>query len=86
MILIGYHSTSGYKLFDVVNRRIMMSQDFIIDELKQPQQGVIGYQQSVSSYMQAVTDYLNLVTSYKFEIPNSEVAGRTKQHVIEAQN
>lgn len=42
MILVGYHSTSGYKLFDVVNMRIMISQDVVIDELKQLQQGITG--------------------------------------------
>lgn len=25
MILVGYHSTGGYKLFDAANRRIMIS-------------------------------------------------------------
>lgn len=34
MILVEYHSTGGYKLFDVVNRRIMISRDVVIDEIK----------------------------------------------------
>lgn len=37
MILVGYHSTGGYKLFDVVNMRIMISRDVVIDKLKQVQ-------------------------------------------------
>lgn len=37
MILVGYHSTSGYKWFDVVNMRIVNSQDIVIDEMKQVQ-------------------------------------------------
>lgn len=35
MILVGYHSIDGYKLFDIVNRRTVTSQDVIIDEMKQ---------------------------------------------------
>lgn len=35
MILIGYHSTSGYKRFDPLNKQVMISRDVIIDELKE---------------------------------------------------
>ena len=35
MILVGYHSTGGYKLFDPVNKHIIISRDVIIDELKE---------------------------------------------------
>ena len=35
MILIGYHSTGGYKLFDPVNKQVVVSRDVIIDELKE---------------------------------------------------
>ena len=35
MILIGYHSTGGYKLFDLVNKKVVISRDVIIDELKE---------------------------------------------------
>ena len=35
MILVGYHSTGGYKLFDPVNKKIVISRDMIIDELKE---------------------------------------------------
>lgn len=34
MLLVGYHPTGGYKLFDVENKRIMISRDSIFDELK----------------------------------------------------
>lgn len=34
MILVGYYSTSGYKLYDVANMRTMISRDFIFDEIK----------------------------------------------------
>lgn len=43
MILVGYHSTGGYKRFDAVNRRIVISRDVVIDEMKQVKQGVTGY-------------------------------------------
>jgi hypothetical protein len=33
MILIGYHLTGGYKLFDPLNKNIMISKDVNIDEL-----------------------------------------------------
>ena len=35
MILIGYHSTRGYKLLDPVNKQVVISMDVIIDELKE---------------------------------------------------
>lgn len=35
MILVGYHSTGGYKLLDDVNMRIMISWDVVTDEMKQ---------------------------------------------------
>lgn len=86
MILVGYHSTGGYKLFDVVNMRIVISRNVIIDEMKQLKQGVTGYQQSIIGYMQAITDYQNSVTGYRYEILDSEVAGSIEQHVVEARD
>ncbi|MCI38011.1 copia-type reverse transcriptase-like protein, partial [Trifolium medium] len=35
MILIGYHSTGGYKLYDPINKIIVISRDVVIDELKE---------------------------------------------------
>lgn len=35
LILIGYHSTGGYKLFDPVNKKVVINGDMIIDELKE---------------------------------------------------
>lgn len=35
MILIGYHSTGGYKLFDPLNKKVVINKDVIIDELKE---------------------------------------------------
>ena len=35
MILVGYHSTGGYKLFDPENKMIVISRDVIIDEFKE---------------------------------------------------
>ena len=35
MILIGYHSTGGYKLFDPVNKHVVINMDMIIYELKE---------------------------------------------------
>lgn len=32
MILIGYHSTSAYKLYDLINNKIVVSNDVIVDE------------------------------------------------------
>lgn len=34
MILIEYHSTGGYKLFDPLNKQVLISRDVIIDGLK----------------------------------------------------
>lgn len=35
MILIGYHSTGGYKLFDPLNKQVVISRDVVIDELEE---------------------------------------------------
>ena len=35
MILVGYHSPRGYKLFDPENKKIVISRDVIIDEFKE---------------------------------------------------
>lgn len=93
MIRIGYHSTGGYKLFDVVNKRIMINRDVVVNELKQVQQGVTGYQQTltgymhaITSYMQAETGYQKVLTNYNFEISNSEERGSAEQPLFEARN
>ena len=33
-ILFGYHFTGGYKIYDVVNKRSVISRDMIYNELK----------------------------------------------------
>ncbi|KAI5445914.1 hypothetical protein KIW84_013951 [Lathyrus oleraceus] len=35
MILVEYHSTGGYKLFDTVNKQVVINRDMIIYELKE---------------------------------------------------
>jgi hypothetical protein len=35
MILVGYHPTGGYKLYDPVNKCIVISRDVVIDELSE---------------------------------------------------
>lgn len=37
IILIGYHYTGGYKLFDASRRRVLISWDLIVDEIKEQQ-------------------------------------------------
>lgn len=44
MILVGYRSPRGYKLYDATNRRTLISRDIGFDEIKEVQQPVIGYQ------------------------------------------
>lgn len=34
MILVRYHSMSDYKLYDKINKRIVISKDMIFDEFK----------------------------------------------------
>lgn len=43
MILVGYHSIGGYKLFGTLNRRIVINRDVVIDELEKLHHGVTGY-------------------------------------------
>jgi hypothetical protein len=35
MILVGYHNTGGYKLFDPININIVISRDVLIDEVEE---------------------------------------------------
>lgn len=42
VILVGYHSTGGYKLYDAVNIRIVISRDIIFEKIKELQQHVTG--------------------------------------------
>jgi len=35
MLLVGYHPTGGYKLFDMSNKKIVISRDVIVDEFRQ---------------------------------------------------
>jgi hypothetical protein len=34
MILVGFRPTGGYKLFNLVNKQVMISRDVVIDEMK----------------------------------------------------
>lgn len=43
MVLVWYHSTGGYKLYDVVNRRNSISMDVVFHEIKELRQPVTGY-------------------------------------------
>lgn len=57
MILVGYYSSGGYKLYDVENGRIMIRWDVIFDEIKQLQPPVIGYQKDVTDYNNEKSPY-----------------------------
>ncbi|KAL2342497.1 hypothetical protein Fmac_003782 [Flemingia macrophylla] len=35
MVLVGYHSTGAYKLFDPIQRRVVISNDVVVDETKE---------------------------------------------------
>jgi hypothetical protein len=35
MILVGYHPTGGYKLYDPMNKCIVISRDVVVDELRE---------------------------------------------------
>lgn len=68
MILVGYHSIAGYKLFDA-EKRIVISLDIIVDEIRESQQPVINY--------------VKVVTDYSFEKSNSAETERAKTLVTE---
>jgi hypothetical protein len=70
-ILIGYHSTGGYKIFDTTNRRIMISRDVIFDEIKELQY--------------SATDCYDMSTSYTNKKCFHEVLEGTKPSPIENQ-
>lgn len=50
MILEGYHSTGGYMLYDVNNKRIVITRDIVYDKIKEMQQPIITYQQTITNY------------------------------------
>lgn len=50
MILVGCHSTSDFKLFDVENKRIVINRDVIFDEIKNLQQPITSCQKVVIDY------------------------------------
>nr|XP_004516931.1 uncharacterized protein LOC101510918 [Cicer arietinum] len=35
MVLMGYHATRGYKLYDPINRKIVINRDVLVDEIKE---------------------------------------------------
>ncbi|MCI48054.1 hypothetical protein A2U01_0069297, partial [Trifolium medium] len=35
MVLVGYHSTGGYRLYDPINKTIVIRRDVIVDEMKE---------------------------------------------------
>lgn len=55
MILIGYHSTSGYNFYDASNKRTVISSDVIFVEFKIQQELVTGCQKVVTSYINVKT-------------------------------
>lgn len=60
MILIGYHSTNGYKLFDVAKRKFKISLDVIVDEIKELQQSVTGYIKALTDYNFRIPDFVEM--------------------------
>ena len=34
MFLVGYHPNGGYKLFDMSSKKIIISRDAVVDELR----------------------------------------------------
>lgn len=70
MILVGYPSTGGYKLFDATNMRVVIRRDVVFHEMKL-------LQQSVSGYVKAVIDY-------NFENSDPVDTGSAKMPVVEA--
>lgn len=50
MILVGYHSTGGYKSYETVNKRLVIIRDVIFDKLRDWQHIVNDYQPVVTGY------------------------------------
>lgn len=50
MILVGYHSTSGYKIYDTINKIIVISKDMIFAELGDWKHAITNYRPTVISY------------------------------------
>lgn len=43
IILVGFRSTSGYKLYDIANRRTVISRGVDFDEIKEVHQPITGH-------------------------------------------
>lgn len=50
IILVWYHSMGGYKLYDAINKRLIISRDVIFDELREWQHVVTDYQTAITAY------------------------------------
>jgi len=35
MILVGYHTRGGYKLYDPTNKQVVINKDVMVDEIKE---------------------------------------------------
>lgn len=70
IILVGHHSTGGYKLFDATKRMVLISRDVIVDEINELQQ--------------SITDYVKVVIGYNFENLDSAKTERADTPVAEA--
>ncbi|PNX94022.1 equilibrative nucleoside transporter 3-like protein [Trifolium pratense] len=56
MILVGYHSTGGYKLYDPVNKNVVISRDVVIDELKEWDRNTNEKKNSVSVMIEEINE------------------------------
>lgn len=50
-ILVGYHSTCGYKLYDIVNKKTVIIRDVIFDGMKDWQHMVVKYKPDGVEYL-----------------------------------
>ncbi|PNX97389.1 cationic amino acid transporter 1-like protein [Trifolium pratense] len=56
MILVGYHSTGGYKLYDPINKNVVISRDVVIDELKEWDWNTNEKRNSVSVMIEEISE------------------------------
>jgi len=67
MILIGYHPTGAYKLYDPERNKVIISRDVVIDERKE-----WSWKQGSAIIMSQLIHLLSFFTWYRiYKLPNN---------------
>ncbi|GAU49301.1 hypothetical protein TSUD_367130 [Trifolium subterraneum] len=77
MILVGYHPTGGYKLYDPVNKSVVVSRDVVIDEMKELDCNMHEKKSSTSVMLEELEES-------KVAVPETDMRRSTRTRVLPA--